>query len=338
MFNLLNLRPSNQRPSDQRPSDLSSAKRLRAVSVVAASLVALAGVFGSGVSAAPKKKSVKEAKSVEEFLGLDAQGQRRLQQRIGEEIQKCMKSEGFKYFPSDAAAGMQLTADGELDQKAFAAKWGYGISTFVDPNDPTKSRLGADKNTEYAAKLSAADRKAYQQALVGSADGNASPQTILAGKSCLAKSTKSMFGDITKIFALSSKYQKEIDAKINTNPKVIEAMKKWSSCMKSAGFIYDKDSSAPDSIRQKFEKLVGASGLGGAASAGLSLSEPIDAKKIDKTALAKLQKDEIQTAMADFECTTKTLKLRLDMKQTLDREFLSKNEAEFTSLRDKIGG
>lgn len=312
--------------------------KLATVSTLAVALVGLLGGLENGVAAAAKKKSVKEAKSVEEFLGLDAQGQRRLQQRIGEEIQKCMKLEGFKYFPMDASAGLQLTADGQLDEKAFAAKWGYGISTFIDPNDPSKSRLGEDKNTGYVAKLSVADRKAYQQALVGSADGNASPQTILAGKSCLAKSTKSMFGDITKIFALSSKYQKEIDAKINTNPKVIEAMKKWSACMKSAGFTYDRDTRAPDDIRKKFEKLVGASGIGGAASAGLSLSEPVNVQKIDKAALAKLQKEEVQTAVADSECAGKNLKLRLDMKQTLDREFLSKNEAEFTALRDKIGG
>jgi hypothetical protein len=283
-----------------------------------------------------KKVSAKEANSVEEYLGFNASDQQRQQRVIEEQIQKCMKLEGFTYTPSGGNDQLPRSADGQLDQKAFAAKWGYGISTFLDPNDPAKSRLGEDKNAKTLAKMSAAEKKAYQSALIGKAGGN-DLAAIISGDGCVSKAVKAAFGDLAALLPLQNKYQTEVQTRIDADPKVVEGMKKWSGCMKQSGFTYAKDSEVPSSFSKRFQSLLAAvgvndSGLGGAF--GVDNSSKLS--KVDKVALTKLQKDEVATAVSDVACTSKNLKVRDEVKKKLDQAFIASNEASLSSARDKL--
>jgi hypothetical protein len=283
-----------------------------------------------------KKVSAKEANSIEEYLGFGTSDQQRLQRIIEEQIQKCMKLEGFTYTPSGGNDQLPRTADGQLDQKAFAAKWGYGISTFLDPNDPAKSRLGEDKNAKSLAKMSAAERSAYQKALLGKTGAN-SPEAILGGTGCVSKAVTASFGDLASLLPLQNKYQKEVETRINADAKVVEGMKKWSSCMKEQGFAFAKDSDVPGTFRKRFQTLLSTVGVADTGfGAGFGVDNSAKLSKVDKVALTKLQKDEVATAVSDSDCTTKHLKVRNEVKKKLDQAFIASNEATLSATRDKI--
>jgi hypothetical protein len=283
-----------------------------------------------------KKVSAKDANSIEEYLGFNASDQQRQQRVIEEQIQKCMKLEGFTYTPSGGNDQLPRSADGQLDQKAFAAKWGYGISTFLDPNDPAKSRLGEDKNAKTLAKMSAAEKKAYQSALLGKAGGN-DLSAIISGDGCVSKAVKAAFGDLAALLPLQNKYQTEVQTRIDADPKVVDGMKKWSGCMKQSGFTFAKDSEVPGSFSKRFQTLLSAVGMndsGLGAAFGVDNSSKL--AKVDKVALAKLQKDEVATAVSDLACSDKNLKVRTEVKKKLDQAFIASNEASLSSARDKL--
>jgi hypothetical protein len=279
-----------------------------------------------------KKVSAKEANSVEEYLGFNASDQQRQQRVIEEQIQKCMKLEGFTYTPSGGNDQLPRSADGQLDQKAFAAKWGYGISTFLDPNDPAKSRLGEDKNVKTLAKMSAAEKKAYQSALIGKAGGN-NLAAITSGDGCVSKAVRAAFGDLAALLPLQNKYQTEVQTRIDADPKVVEGMKKWSGCMKQSGFTYAKDSEVSNSFSKRFQTLLSAVGVN---DSGFGVDNSSKLSKVDKVALTKLQKDEVATAVSDVACTAKNLKVRDEVKKKLDQAFIASNEASLSSARDKL--
>jgi hypothetical protein len=310
------------------------------------SCFALAGILVAGTahparaaSTVTTKKvadSTKEANSIEEYLGFNASDQQRQQRVIEEQIQKCMKLEGFTYTPSGGNDQLPRSADGQLDQKAFAAKWGYGISTFLDPNDPAKSRLGEDKNAKTLAKMSAAEKKAYQSALLGKAGGN-DLSAIISGDGCVSKAVKAAFGDLAALLPLQNKYQTEVQTRIDADPKVVDGMKKWSGCMKQSGFTFAKDSEVPGSFSKRFQTLLSAVGMndsGLGAAFGVDNSSKL--AKVDKVALAKLQKDEVATAVSDLACSDKNLKVRTEVKKKLDQAFIASNEASLSSARDKL--
>jgi hypothetical protein len=290
----------------------------------------------ASTAAKRKKVSAKEANSVEEYLGFNASDQQRQQRVIEEQIQKCMKLEGFTYTPSGGNDQLPRSADGQLDQKAFAAKWGYGISTFLDPNDPSKSRLGEDKNAKTLAKMSAAEKKAYQSALIGKAGGN-DISAIISGDGCVSKAVKTAFGDLAALLPLQSKYQKEVQTRIDSDAKVVEGMKKWSGCMKQSGFTFAKDSEVPGSFSKRFQTLLVAVGVNDSGLAGtFGVDNSAKLSKVDKVALTKLQKDEVATAVSDVACTAKNLKVRDEVKKKLDQAFIATNEATLSSARDKL--
>lgn len=283
-------------------------------------------------SAATKtsKKSAKEAESIEDYFGGNNNDQqKRITRRVTESVQKCMKSEGFEYrIPPDTTVQFPTGTDTE-SQRAFVTKYGYGISTNLDLN--AIKGPNADPNPAIRQKLSSADQKAYDKALLGSSTSGPTGDP----KSCVVKSL-SFLGDLAKLTSLFTKYESDVTKRIDANPKVVAAMKRWSACMKDRGFSYAKDSDVPVDISTRLTRITG--GGGGADGGGLFGGGAIDPAKVDTVALSKLQKDEIATATRDFECSEKHLGPRKSLKRDLDRDFITANQAAVDGFRDKLNG
>ena len=272
-----------------------------------------------------KLKSASEVGSIEEYFGGGDQ-QKRITRRVNESIQKCMKSEGFTYqIPADSDQQFPLGSNTDT-QKTWIKKWGYGISTVIDVNNPATAN---DPNKAIHDKLNPADQKAYERAMVG----KSASSPLGDPKSCVAKAV-AIIGDIVKLQSLFTKYETTVSKRIEANPKVVAAMKQWSSCMAEKGFTYAKDSEAPRSFGSKLQKIGGTSGGGGGLFGGAS----VDVTKIDKVALSKLQKDEVATATRDFECSEKHLGVRKDLKRDLDREFITTNQSDVDGFRNALNG
>ena len=302
---------------------------------VVLTVVAIAATIASTIastspgSAATKtsKKSVKEAESIEDYFGgNNTDQQKRITRKVNESIQKCMKGEGFEYkIPPDTSVQFPTGTD-SASQQAFVKKYGYGISTTIDVNSLKPGN--SDPNAAIRSKLSPADQKAYDKALIG---GTATGPTG-DPKSCITKAL-SFLGDLTKLTTLFTKYESEVTKRIDSNPKVVAAMKKWSACMKDKGFTFAKDGDIVTDISNRLSKIIGTGGFG-----GLFGGASPDPAKIDKVALSKLQKEEIATATQDFSCTEKHLGLRKTLKRDLDRDFITANQSDVDGFRDKLNG
>jgi hypothetical protein len=301
---------------------------LRRGTTALALTIGVVSVSHPALAAKKKPKSAKEVNSIEEYIGGNGgDQQKQILRKINEAVQKCMKAEGFDYqIPPDSNVAFPDATDAG-SQKEFAKKYGYGISTTFDPNvieNPNK-----DPNVAIRSKLSPADQKAYDKALTG----NPAAGPTGDPKACTTKAL-SFLGDLPKLIALFGKYDANVTKRIDANPKVVAAMKQWSSCMKEKGFTYAKDSDIQGDLAGRLTKITGAGvGLG-----PLAASPAVEPKKIDRAALSKLQKEEIATAVRDFECTEKHLKVRNEIKRDLDRDFITANQSAVDGVRDALGG
>lgn len=264
--------------------------------------------------------------SIENYLGLDASGLTRLQRRQEESIAVCMKKEGFSYFPENGDIPADAVDGGVSNRKSFVEKYGYGISTLVNP--PTAG--SKSKNQAYVGKLSSADKRAYNVALIGGDPEkvNGNDLSALNPKTCIAKVTAQLFGDLGKLQGLFAKYS-DVQKRIDASPKVVRAMRDWSGCMKKSGYTYVKDSDVGTDLQSKLTKLYKTppSGLGAP-----------DNSTIDTPGLAALKKQELATAGVDFDCSKKYLPVRDQVSGELQKKFIAENQAGVDQFKKVLSG
>lgn len=290
---------------------------------VAAALVAAAAV----ATPAHALDTGRSGPSVEQYLDLSSSGLNRLQRRGEELIAACMKREGFEYTPDAQDIPKDAVESLVGNRKAFVQKYGYGISTFVEP-----PRAGAvDPNAAYLAKLSAADRRAYRVALIGvdSDDpGAAAPSGVANTKSCVGQAQRALYGDMARYAALISKFD-ELDRRLQADPKVVKAVREWSACMKASGYRYAKEDDVTADLNRRLESIAGASAGGGTPGAAPA--------RIDVPGLRRLQKDELAIAKVDWDCSVKHLGPRDEAAKVLNRDFIAQNRAALDGLRKALG-
>lgn len=279
--------------------------------------------------------------SLQSYLGFNQSNLRRLQTKAEETVQKCMKAEGFDYFPAAFQAPKELfNASGELDQEGFARKYGYGVSTLIDPT--ATSRAGgaqADKNAAYVAKLAPADKKAYYRTLLGAEDPKAANRAaLLSGSSCQSKAVREIFGSLQSIIALGPKID-ALQKRIDSRPEVVAADKKWAGCMKEAGFTFAKQSQIQNELQKRLRTLLGPSATAGPGGGGGGFfgGAGVDTSKVDEKALGTLQKDELAIAKADQRCTKKHLDVREKLQKEAENQFIRDNRAVLDDFRTKVG-
>jgi hypothetical protein len=273
-------------------------------------------------------ETAKAEDTVEGYIGVGGSGIGRLQRRFEEEVGACLKKEGFEYYPEN---GSQAQTDAfalqSKNRADFVKKFGYGISTVLElPKIGTKS-----KQDQYLDKLSKADKRAFNVAFLGvdpdkpSAAGQAPG---LDTKSCLGKAQKAIFGDIAALTALGQKFE-DLAKRVNSDAKVVRAVREWSACMKKGGFSFTKESDANDAISNRLSKILGSSNGGFGAQ---------DLSKVDRPGLSKLQKDELAQAKVDWECSTKHLGARNEVAKELNKLFIKDNKAALDKVKSVFGG
>jgi hypothetical protein len=224
-------------------------RKAQALLVVAALISGSAAVLSTPRAAAMETGGSGE--TVESYLGFNSTGLSRLQRRFEELVVTCMKKEGFEYTPE----GLNVPADAidsSANREAFVKKYGYGVSTLV----PQRAKGAKSPNEAYVAKLSKADRRAYNIALTGLDPDKPNPASSTGPdtKSCFGKVQTQLFGDIAKLTAFSGKIE-DLQKRINADPKVVKAVREWSACMKKAGFTYAKEDGPVTDIGTRLGKL-----------------------------------------------------------------------------------
>ncbi|MEO8540162.1 MAG: hypothetical protein ABI577_10520 [bacterium] len=282
-------------------------------------------------------------------------------------IRECMVKQGFEYTPQDNRAdgpGGNLEID--TTSEDFVKEYGFGISTLFGSQISFRSE-DSDPNAKYRNGLSDAQQKAYDKALYGqelggggtftaagggpvvavpigsgaSTDGGDGIVNVAGPGGCTGEAIKTTSGaqkpfDPSVFDALA-----ELEARIKADPKMVDAMKKWSACMKDAGYDYRDRDAAVKELQTEFGDLtglkIGGDGNGFVISvSGVASSDDGSGKtfdplaNVDKAKLSQLQDKEKRIALASLTCSQ-------DNVAKVEQKVREKYEADFLADHPDLG-
>ncbi len=272
------------------------------------------GASGAATSTTPSSALPANAADSAEF-GLSGAEIERRQVKVEGLIRSCMRGQGFDYVPVDPAtlrAAMESNSrPSGVSEKEFRAQYGYGITTLYEAQLTQAQNSQGEPNKKVRAALPAADRVAYDRALYGDNPGatfaaalDSEDLTGLGG--CTKQSVDAVF-PANEVRRLRLTGQDAVGERALQDPRVVEAIRGWSTCMRSAGHTYAK----PDDIKADLQGKLGTI-VGAAPRTAPVGSDPAAVAPYDKATLAALQKTEIAVATADFACAAKRLKATKD--------------------------
>jgi hypothetical protein len=268
------------------------ARMLTARITVLAALV-LAACGGGGAATQGRRVDVED-----KLLGIDQEGITARQSRVEAAIRDCMKAEGFDYVPVDPSAQRAaITGSSRLSDEDFIKQFGYGISTFWG-----RGGAQADPNARMRASLPPADRRAYDRALWGENRGATFSQAVDSGDftklgGCTRSATTAVFGGARVLTELQGKLD-QLDERILQDQRMVKAIERWTACMSDAGYRYEDPDDIDGELFDRMEKIVGP--LPGQFATGPAPGEK--PRPYDHAALARLQREEVAVARADYAC------------------------------------
>jgi hypothetical protein len=271
------------------------------------------------------------------------------QRKYQESIARCMAAQGFDYVPEPAASISENSQGGErivhfdtpprfpdLPPDQFAARFGYGSSTA-----PPASKSGppVDPNDKIVAKMSVAERVAYQHALYGpntplTSQGyltntiNGSPQACTDRASRHEPTDDQVAAMERRVQRVQTVYKSllaRIDAlrdQETADPRMTAATREWSGCMAAAGFPGYSDVDQP-----RARSLVRARAL---------MGHDLDPASVDPARLAALRRTEIDTAVADNRCRQPWDRILADVRRLAEASFVHDNFDDLRSYRSAM--
>ena len=266
-------------------------------------VIALLGVAcGGGTSAAVARGDLPGS---EEF-GLTKQELVSRIEQVEEFIAECMNDAGFEYIAVDyntIRSGM--LADKNLPgmgEERFIREHGYGISTFYTGHAPqlatgySPAQVGlGNRNVSIFENLSPADQVAYNHTLFGeNSDASFAVAIEIEDFSRTGGCTRAAIEQVFEPEQLLATYYNPKDALIEEDPRMIEAIAKYSECIHDAGFDYGHEKEIEADLRNRLATITGG--------------EPLESLSAEaRNALAELQEYERALAVASLNCEEKHL-------------------------------
>lgn len=265
-------------------------------------------------------------------------------QRKQEELMaKCMAKEGFEYKPNiQDTAG--LFTDGEdnvwePDKKEWVEKYGYGIvnSPFSENDSDDSGAENADPNEEYVQSLSASEQAAYYETAYGAppaedeANSDGSFDYSWKDAGCQGWAQHKVDGDDpwqSDEFADLRKNMEELYTSAEDSDEQQKLNNKWVSCMEDKGEPgFKSPTEAQQSISDEQSKIFESAAPDPAAE------EPVDQTKSPE--MKELGKREIELALVDLECRTKTdyTEESLKIQFALEEKFIADNKADLEAFK-----
>jgi hypothetical protein len=210
-------------------------------------------------------------------------------------IAECMSKAGFVYVALDFntvkhAMDNSAKAPG-LSDDAYVKQFGLGITT--QPESPL-AVFGAGPQNEATVKgLPKSDEVAYRRALWGEAvEWNHARGLEAEDLSQTAGCTRTAAEKNYSPGELSASYVNPSDTRVEQDPRMIAAMKKWSDCVRVDGFQYDHPDQIDRDLRERLAVIV--QGRDPKALTGAALDS-----------LRQLQGEELSIAAAHKKCEDK---------------------------------
>jgi hypothetical protein len=320
---------------DAIPRRRSSALRpLIAPTAIAAALILILSGCTSGEDSAGKLDREKSPLG-EYYAALYGSGDEKdlakQQKKMQELIAKCMADEGFDYLPVDQSQYTSTSPDEvgiDRSTKKWAAENGYGITT-QDNTQPTgdpDQEPYVDPNQAYIESLSTSEQAAYYETLYGvspTEEEMASEDFVYNWENGGCQGAAQ--NEVQPQPSEDGKYKALIDKmnglfeKFQTDPGLAKLESDWSSCMADAGYAsYSKKDDAAEAVVAESNKLYSSE----------TGEPPADSE------LKRVQKLEIDTAVADFDCSKKVNyeDRALTAQFALEKQFVADNKTELDAM------
>jgi hypothetical protein len=281
---------TRQRSSSEPRGTTGPVKMLVAVAALALTVSACAGAS----SQEGRRSDEAQLPGIKEF-GLTEEEFSARVEKTQSLVAECMAAAGFEYIPVDVKtieqAQLRMRKEPGYTRRTYKEKWGLGVTTRFD--NPVRD-TGMGPNLQIFNSLSKVDRVAYSRTLWGE-DPNADfvftldEEDFSSTGGCTRKAVSRVFTPAQ----LKGSYVNPKDVLVDSDPRIVEAHKRWSECMHEAGYEYEEDQ---DEIIEEYQKRLE------------ELTEGDDPRTLTGArakALRKLQAQEIAVSLADLECQIK---------------------------------
>jgi hypothetical protein len=209
-------------------------------------------------------------------------------------IAQCMKDAGFEYVPVDVktieAAQQRVRTDPGLTRRAYKEKYGLAVTTRFD--NPVRD-TGLGPNLRIWKSLPETDQEAYARTLWGE-DPDADfvfsldEEDFSSTGGCTRKAVAQVFTPEQ----LKGTYVNPKDVLVDSDPRIVEANRKWAECMKAEGHEYADQDEIIDEYQERLDELAGD-------------EDPQSLTGERAAELKKLQQEEIAVALVDLDCQEK---------------------------------
>ena len=323
-------------------------------------------------TAAPEAGTEEEPETLADYLGFDfddpdaaAAQSMEFERRTEELIARCMAEEGFAYVP---AVRPMSASSFMFDEESFAREQGFGITTWYGQESPFESTDDGwiDPNRSIVDALSDSERDAYYRVLYGSSLGDSDaagpavddPDPNPFGEGCQGKAFEAVYGALEEVWRKLGPKFDELSARMDADPRFQEANRGWAECMADRGYRYDSAETlyeeVYDDFGQRLEETVGAGRGYSDPFEGLT-EEEIEAfmaersdeeiddfftqarqqqtDDVDEEALAALQQEERDLAVANFECGEALTAVTEEIWKEYEQRFVEENREVLEQLR-----
>lgn len=349
----------------------------RLILMISAAVVAVAACGGSSPTegAEGAQEAGEEPVSVAAFFGFDpsdpdasAANFARLNMRHEELVATCMVNQGFEYVPAVVPVD---TEDFVFDEEEYARERGFGISTSEWLTDGSTGVDGVsvdftvesgsaeqwvDPNDAIVEALSDSEREAYNNALYGEptdlefgsdlSDPESETADDIWGRGCMGEADREIYGGVDEVYQEIGPMFEELQQRIESDPRVVEARQKWTACMADRGYDFQTVEElwerGLDEISTRYRELVNfADPFAGWTDEQIEIffetqsAEAISdfyeqnqseaRQDVDQEALAALQQEEKDLAVANYECGEEQREIEQEVTQDLESQFIADN-------------
>jgi hypothetical protein len=186
------------------------------------------------------------------------------------------------------------------------------------------------------------------------------------GAGCQGEAYEAEYGDQSAEQDLWVEVEPAMQAmyeQVQADPRIVELDQDWSTCMASAGYEFESMTKMQETIYEdfqtRFDAIVGPNGgytdpFEGWSEAEIEAffeektEEEVDAffreaeqttnDDIDQDALAALQQEEIDMAVADFECRDNYWEVYQEISGEYEADFVAENREALEKIRESQGG
>ena len=303
-----------------------------------------------------------QPESLAEYLGFDlddpdamAAQEEEMERRVQESTARCMAQEGFEYIPAvDPGSSVFTVSGAAFDQEEYVREQGFGITTWYGREETNQGSGGGwvDPNEAIVEAMSESESSAYYAALYGvqteSSEGADQP-------GCQGKALEEVYGQMERMFEELGPMLDEMYQRFLADPRYQEATGEWSGCMSDRGYSYDSTEQMYDAVFTDFgsrmDELIGSSDPfegwtqeqreafyeenSDEEIADFFQQARIDAREaVDQEALSALQQEEIDLAVANFECSESFQETVAELQREYESEFIGKNRGLLDELRE----